>query len=96
MREHRNIITSLQQLNELAQGGVLPADGFIQHIQSLSERYSKYESLLAQLANCIAQYEVLQKDIRINSIASALRQARKQLEKDRTKAVVLKQHLATA
>ncbi|MCT1525032.1 MULTISPECIES: hypothetical protein [Sphingobacterium] len=95
-RQHRTIIATLQQLNELAQAAVLPADGFIQHIQSLGERYSHYETLLVQLADCIVEYEAMQKDIRVSVIAPALRQARKQLDKDSTKAIELKQQLISA
>ena len=83
-RQHKVIIAALQQLEELQQAGVLSslsggelAGGFLQHIQSLSERFTHYEALLSQLAECIAEYEALHKEVKVNVVAPALRQARK-------------------
>ena len=99
-RQHTAIIATLQQLQELHAQGVLPAGGFLQHIQSLSERFSHYEDLLSQLADCITGYEALYKAVRVNVVAPALRQARKQLDSVRqpagTKAMQLREHLAAA
>ncbi|MCT1523849.1 hypothetical protein [Sphingobacterium hotanense] len=81
-RQHRAIIAALQQLEELQQAGVLPAGGFLQHIQTLSERFSHYENLLSELAETITDYEALHKEIRVNMVAPALRQARKTAKPD--------------
>ncbi|MGJ1265361.1 hypothetical protein [Sphingobacterium spiritivorum] len=96
-RQHRAIIYNLQQLEDLQQvNGVLPAGDFFQHVQFLNERFSQYEALLSQLADCITEYETLQKEIRVNVVAPALRQARKQLDSKSTKAMQLRGQLASA
>lgn len=79
-RQHQAIIAALQQLEALQQQGVVPAGGFLPHIQALSERFSHYENLLAQLAECIAEYETMYKEVRVHVVAPALRQARRQLD----------------
>ena len=79
-REHTAIISALQQLEALQQAGVLPADGFLSCIQQLSERFIQYESLLFKLATCIAEYEAMYKEVRVNVVAPALRQARKEAD----------------
>ncbi|MCT1523856.1 hypothetical protein [Sphingobacterium hotanense] len=76
-RHHRTLMAALRQLEELQQTGVVPADGFLQYIQSLSERFAHYETLLSQLADCISEYEALHKEVRVNVVAPTLRQARK-------------------
>ncbi|MGJ1410547.1 hypothetical protein ACR78Z_12805 [Sphingobacterium thalpophilum] len=77
-RQHRTLIAALQQLEELQQSGVLcVADGFLPHIQSLSERFAHYEALLNELAETISEYEALYKKVRVNVVAPALRQVKK-------------------
>lgn len=102
-RQHQALIAALQQLDELQQRDELPfpigdvlADGFLQHIQSLSERFSHYEALLSQLAEAITEYEAMYKEVRVNVVAPALRHARKQLDSKSTKATQLRVHLAVA
>lgn len=98
-RQYITVLTALKQLQELHEQGLSccqTADGFLPQIRTLSEQYSQYETLLVQLANCIAEYEVMQKDVRVNIIAPALRQARKKSDKDFTKSILLKQHLTIA
>ncbi len=95
-RQHQAIIAALQQLEALQQAGVVPADGFLPHIHALSERFSHYENLLSQLADCITQYEALYKEVRVNVVAPALRQARKQPDGKSIKAMQLREHLAAA
>lgn len=78
-QQHKALITALRQLEGLQQAGLpFPADGFLQHIQTLSERFSHYEDLLTQLADCIAEYEAMYKEVRVNVVAPALRQVRKE------------------
>jgi|GEM_PF-1906083 len=77
-RQHRALIAALQQLEELQQSGVLPvANGFLPHIRSLSEHFVHYEALLNELAETISEYEALYKEIRVNVVAPALRQVKK-------------------
>ncbi|MGM1430190.1 hypothetical protein ACS126_13095 [Sphingobacterium lactis] len=102
-REHKALIAALQQLEDLSAApkvtvalGNEPAGGFLQHIQSLSEQFGQYESLLAQLADCIAEYEAVYKEVRVNVVAPALRQARRQLGSKSTKTMQLGVHLAAA
>ncbi|MEQ7800189.1 hypothetical protein ABDJ41_10285 [Pedobacter sp. ASV1-7] len=56
----------------------------------MSERYSQYDALLVQLANCIAEYEALYKEVRVNVLGPALRQARKKMDKDGINGIMLK------
>ena len=76
-QQHKTLIAALQQLEALQQAGVVPADGFLQHIQTLSERFSHYQALLVQLAEAIAEYEMMYKEVTVHVVAPALRQARK-------------------
>ncbi|GAA4131939.1 hypothetical protein GCM10022216_02530 [Sphingobacterium kyonggiense] len=93
-RQHQALIAALQQLKELSvsssnfskvpnfgkvsEEAALSADGFLPYIQSLSERFSHYEALLSQLADCIAEYEALHKEVRVNVVAPVLRQVKKE------------------
>lgn len=82
-REHNSLIAALRQLEELQQSSLpaidvpFPADGFLQHIQLLNERFTHYEFLISQLTDCIAEYEAMHKEIRVNVVAPVLRQVRK-------------------
>ncbi|MCT1526119.1 hypothetical protein [Sphingobacterium hotanense] len=62
-----------------------PTDGFLPHIHSLNERFSHYEALLTQLEDCIAEYEAMYKEARVNVVAPALRQVRKEAHISRQK-----------
>ncbi|MFN0293112.1 hypothetical protein [Pedobacter helvus] len=78
-REHKLLLTALRQLEELQKSGeaTFPADGFVQHIQSLNESFTHYEFLIMQLADCILAYQTIYKEIRTNVVVPRLRQVKK-------------------
>lgn len=85
-REHTALIAALRQLEDLSTRIKVtaslerkPADGFLQHAQSLNERFSHYEDLLSQLSDCIAEYEAMYKEVRVNIVGPGLRQVKKEV-----------------
>ncbi|MFC3196256.1 hypothetical protein ACFOET_01390 [Parapedobacter deserti] len=86
-RQHNALVAALNHLQELQGDGSRSSSGAIptpatEGRQRLEAAYARYEILLAQLADCIAEYNALHRSIRVGIVAPALRQARKKTTAD--------------
>lgn len=83
--KHQALAAALQQLAELAtvvpQSGV-SAKAIYEGLLALSGTFERYEYLLAELADCIADYERLHHHLKVNVLAPHLRGLRRLSEPD--------------
>ena len=75
--EHQAIVEALQQMANLLADDLGNA---VQDIETLSELYRRYQSLVADLSVCIAEYETLHRYLKTRVLAPALRKARRREE----------------
>lgn len=81
-QDYLNIISNLQKLQEQCKEDILYTDGILESMQSLRERYTRYEELISKLSDCISEYNQLHKHVKKNILSPISRYAYKKKIKE--------------
>lgn len=79
-KRHEALMVALAQVEEML--GIPDATSTRTDLQRLDALYDRYENLLAELDQCIAEYQQLYKDVRIYKLAPGLRTLRNRMDKN--------------